>query len=774
MEIQKSCKVKFHEIGTQEDYFLISVKNIDTNNTLPIISTKIRIDVREVFALVETTFEFCNVSDKEQLFSPEVQQQKNATFHSIKIQMEQDLKCQEEDDEFESCFNIPNRTITFDEPVILSPMERFKIVYSFIMKLGIESRTDFDVHIPNFYYIHEYQGHQVEAIIQKLDINYIKTKNGRFIAPYEINVDIHTTHGIRNVAAESGHEITAVVSEDRKSAVVSVKAEERDKCCNLCIIFTVEEPYNKLGLLTKNNKRHNEYYFYLLYNPLESFINLNMDNIKEIPQYLTDSTQVVYYYAFDRSTNMIGNNFDAAIDGLEVFLASLPNNSLFNIITLDEKPRVMFDTVQEVTQDNKAKAIDDIKQFSSNAGFCNLQRFFNFFDTQVLNNVDNEYAYNPHRIFIITNALAEISQFHHAEGFQDNDVQFICISLNSTVSPEIVNDFALKANGPVISTSDLTKLPVILSKLVAQTMRPYLYGCSISFETTSYADFVKNTLNNLSLTKIKELDRNFDLLTKVTISEEDVQNEVVMNITFNSIDGHMINEELHFPVTGKEVEYLTKFYDYNRAAMRREKETNLKKIKSNYHICDFSHCSDCIDRTKQNINFDIYLDDKFKFFMAFKESSTVSYLLNRISKSLGLPQDRLEFYMNGEYMNFEGTLKDNESQISKRIDVKKKIVDKDFEMDRVLLRRIKDDIWYIDMNLFEQLGGNKDIWAKIKERTLSTHGIENTQNELDDYLFTMFILNYFKTKFPDRDYEAIFVKAKMAIKRAIPSYKFEF
>lgn len=75
-----------------------------------------------------------------------------------------------------------------------------------------------------------------------------------------------------------------------------------------------------------------------------------------------------FIFLIDRSGSMKGSRMKLAIEAVKLFLASLPEHSLFNIYSFGSKYKSMYETSVEYDQKSLKKARDRLSKFKANMG----------------------------------------------------------------------------------------------------------------------------------------------------------------------------------------------------------------------------------------------------------------------------------------------------------------------------------------------------------------------------------------------------------------------
>ncbi|EAR84724.2 type A von willebrand factor domain protein (macronuclear) [Tetrahymena thermophila SB210] len=99
----------------------------------------------------------------------------------------------------------------------------------------------------------------------------------------------------------------------------------------------------------------------------------------------------------DRSGSMVGSNIETAKQALIFFLKSLPEGSIYNIISFGTNYTVMYPQSVQVNDQNLQDSIDKIEKFQANMGGTNISQALKY----LMYNLQDQYGLRK-KIYIIT------------------------------------------------------------------------------------------------------------------------------------------------------------------------------------------------------------------------------------------------------------------------------------------------------------------------------------------------------------------------------------
>lgn len=772
-------KLSFQVSSPEEDEFSIALKDANSLEVLPIIGIIIDVEIKESFAHITAHYQFLNFQEAESSIFLEIVRPKNILLDSVSIITESDKKVHKEKDlhTSEMINTNNNNTIVFNQKLKLNPSEKPEVVFACIAKINVENDNENDFILAYSLFEHIFTEKERQIYLKTKCIHHKEDEDAHAhtSAPYEINITICHGNGVQNVRSKSGHVIYSTYNEDK--TVSNVKHSCGDPRGNSKDLIISYELITKTTMrISFMEDKNDTYYMYMIYNPEHAFIKLNMDEITQVPKWIEYEAPVIYYYAIDRSQKMIGDYFDAVVDSFDVFLASIPSQCMFNVISIGDNTTLMFDDCLQSTEENRKLAIKNMSELTPNMTVCSMVKFMSFYKKEIICNVDNEYAYNPQRVFILTNCLDSVTEFHFNEQFQDGDVQFFYFSLGCNVSVQVEDSIARLTNGKVIVINNLTDIPSLLNYYIGKTLNPYLYSFSSTVSDPMKTDFIQNSICNTYFTKVKNLRSNIELLTKLKIPSNKIYDKFSLFINFTSIGGNIISEEIPVDIKIQKDLFFDKFYDYHFVQKQpNEKVDHSKLDKYIWHLCAHMYCLSCKDNMYQDIAFDVYVGGKQKLTIISKENAPVKKLIKRVANRLGYVLEHLTITSKGKEMVYDGTLRDHINDIDNRIDVERQVFHKELEIDRQIIGKLGDSMWKYDPELFIKMGGNEISWKDLKEKNsiatgLSEESLKAFQENQDDILFTIYIINYLKYKFGKRNYDAVFIKAEKAMKDIMPDY----
>ncbi|KAL4466767.1 hypothetical protein ABPG74_010364 [Tetrahymena malaccensis] len=182
----------------------------------------------------------------------------------------------------------------------------------------------------------------------------------------------------------------------------------------------------------------------------------------------------------DRSGSMAGSNIETAKQSLIFFLKSLPEGSIYNIISFGSDYSIMYSQSVQFNDQNLQDSIDQIEKFQANMGGTNISQALKY----LMYNLQDQYGLRK-KIYIITDGEFQDSQ-ESLEIVQKNklrcDINALCIG---SYNFQYVKQILKETNGRF---QNVTNASQIISKVIQLLKESFENFSSIQMNLTSDQD----------------------------------------------------------------------------------------------------------------------------------------------------------------------------------------------------------------------------------------------------------------------------------------------
>ncbi|KAL4466766.1 hypothetical protein ABPG74_010363 [Tetrahymena malaccensis] len=179
----------------------------------------------------------------------------------------------------------------------------------------------------------------------------------------------------------------------------------------------------------------------------------------------------------DRSGSMEGSNIETAKQSLIFFLKSLPEGSIYNIISFGSDYSIMYSQSVQFNDQNLQDSIDQIEKFQANMGGTNISQALKY----LMYNLQDQYGLRK-KIYIITDGEFQDSQ-QALEIVQKNklrcDINALCIG---SYNFQYVKQILKETNGRF---QNVTNASQIISKVIQLLKESFENFSSIQMSLTS-------------------------------------------------------------------------------------------------------------------------------------------------------------------------------------------------------------------------------------------------------------------------------------------------
>ena len=181
-----------------------------------------------------------------------------------------------------------------------------------------------------------------------------------------------------------------------------------------------------------------------------------------------------FLFLLDRSGSMNGKNIEIAKNSIILFLKSLPVNSKFNIISFGSGFQFLYPESQVTNNENLAKTIRNVKEFTANLGNTNIYRPL---DATFKQNALEKY---PRIIFLLTDGEVENKDLVvDLIKFNSNSCRVHSFGIGSGADKSLISESAKAGKGCSYFIEDSNRL----GEKVINALKKSILPCLKSFET---------------------------------------------------------------------------------------------------------------------------------------------------------------------------------------------------------------------------------------------------------------------------------------------------
>lgn len=194
-----------------------------------------------------------------------------------------------------------------------------------------------------------------------------------------------------------------------------------------------------------------------------------------------------YIFMLDRSGSMDGDKIKKAVEALELFVRSLPPNSLFNVVSFGTKYEFIWSHSKEYTTENMNECIGIIKSFSANMGGTDIFECLR----EILHTEKSEFE---KVIVLLTDG--QVSNYEAVKTLLEshkNHIRIFSVGIGQDASRRLVQGVANVTNGlstMLVDTTDLNK--TVISMLV-NSQKTYYKDIKVFFNGKMF-DHTKESL----------------------------------------------------------------------------------------------------------------------------------------------------------------------------------------------------------------------------------------------------------------------------------------
>ncbi|CAD8114405.1 unnamed protein product [Paramecium sonneborni] len=253
----------------------------------------------------------------------------------------------------------------------------------------------------------------------------------------------------------------------------------------------------------------------------------------------TNIQRGTYLFFIDRSASMRGERIKKAKQSLILFLKSLPEDSLFNIISFGSNAVKMFDTSQSYNQNSLNQAIQQIEIMNANLGGTNIYKALEMgiYDQNYSKNQNNLETINA---FLLTDGEDSPDQIIKLVlQNQRPETRVYTLGIGDGCSEYLVQKLAEVGNGKCQLVGDNEDINSKVIDLLEDSLTLYLKGFSLTHNIEKVSQIIPDP-QSISLLK-----KNQELTIQILFSKKQKQENLEFKI--NCYDPQL-NKQISFDV----------------------------------------------------------------------------------------------------------------------------------------------------------------------------------------------------------------------------------
>jgi uncharacterized protein YegL len=178
----------------------------------------------------------------------------------------------------------------------------------------------------------------------------------------------------------------------------------------------------------------------------------------------------------DRSSSMVGSNIKTAREAVELFIRSLPEKSLFNIVSFGSGFTKLFDESKPYTKANIASAIASVRSFDADLGGTEI-----FEPLQDILKAAPQSSY-PRYVFVLTDGeVSNVDEITHLVEKKHKVTRVSTIGIGSGASTDLIERVAKAGKGSSTLILDNSQIRGGVLRSLEKSLQPSLNNIHVEW-----------------------------------------------------------------------------------------------------------------------------------------------------------------------------------------------------------------------------------------------------------------------------------------------------
>ncbi|CAD8116740.1 unnamed protein product [Paramecium primaurelia] len=210
-----------------------------------------------------------------------------------------------------------------------------------------------------------------------------------------------------------------------------------------------------------------------------------------------------YYFFIDRSGSMEGQRIQKAKQSLILFLKSLPENSLFNVISFGSQPKRMFEKSQVYNQKSLNEAISQVNSMDADLGGTDI---FSALKNGIYNDKDSKSHLETYNAFLLTDGEDSPEKILNlVQNQTKSNFRIYTLGIGDGCSQYLLKNIAEIGNGKCQFVADNEDINVKVIDLLEDSMTQYLEGFKLELPEINISQIIPDPESITAIKKNEEL-----------------------------------------------------------------------------------------------------------------------------------------------------------------------------------------------------------------------------------------------------------------------------